>query len=287
MAVQQERARKAAIALSPLSRSHRLVITHGSGPQVGMLAEQSADADALSDATLDVIDAQIAGMLGYVLMRAMGNAFGTDVVTMLTEVLVNADDPAFGTPTKPIGPTVDAARAALLHAQHGWAMVPRGTGYRRVVASPDPIDVVELPAIRALIEAGITPICAGGGGIPVVCRDGGLAGVEGVVDKDLVTSLVARLVGADLLVLLTDVEGLWENWGKPSARLVRQAPTAWARAMALESGSMAPKVQACCDFADATGCPAFIGSLNDAVAIISGTAGTRFDRAVTAPSFAI
>lgn len=291
MTVQFERATQAAEALLPLTLTHRLVITHGSGPQVGMLAEQALNADALSDATLDVIDAEIGGMLGYVLSQSISNAFGQDVVTVLTRVVVDKNDPAFQHPTKPIGPVVSAQRSEHLRGCHGWTMIPRPDGFRRVVPSPIPLDIVELRGIRALVDAGIVPICAGGGGIPVV-RDrldssetsrSTLSGIEGVVDKDLVTSLLAERVGADLLLLLTDVEGLWENWGKPDARLIRHVSAADARMMDLEAGSMAPKVAACCNFAEATGNPAFIGSLNDAAAVVAGTSGTRIDREAFSP----
>lgn len=291
MAGQRDRAIKAAAALSPLARTHRLVITHGRGTYSGGL-DDSSGGDGVggdgvgSGTTLDVIDAQIEGMLGYLLAQALGNAFGSDVVTLLTQVEVAATDPAFACPTKPVGPIASETRSAELRSIHGWTMLPVAGGWRRVVPSPLPVDIVELAAIRSLIAAGIVPICSGGGGIPVVRRDFELSGVEGVVDKDLTSSLLARRIGADLLVLLTDVEGLWMHWGQADAQLVRRAPAAWAQTLALESGSMAPKVQGCCEFAESTGKPAYIGSLNDAAAIVAGERGTQISTAITRSTFA-
>jgi carbamate kinase len=283
MEAQRDHAAKVARSLAPLSVTHRLVITHGSGPQVGILAQLASMATSLRDTTLDVIDAEIEGMMGYVLMQALANEFAADVATLLTQVVVSPLDDAFVLLTKPIGPVVTEAVATQLSSEHGWCFAPRGDGFRRLVASPAPIGIVELPSIRALIDAGVIPVCAGGGGIPVVRTDYQLAGIEAVVDKDFVTSLLARELKADLLVLLTDVDGLLTGWGNPHGQLVRHAPTHWARALVLEPGSMGPKVLACCDFADATGKPAFIGSIADAEGVVAGRCGTRFDQLGTAP----
>ena len=277
MAVQREQALKAAVAIAPLAVSHRLVITHGSGPQVGILSEQSLQATALKDTTLDVVDAEIEGMIGYLLMQACQNTFACDVATLLTQVAVNPYDEAFSLPTKPIGGFVSKQTAKRLHEERGWTFALRTGGFRRLVASPTPIEIIELPSIRALITSGIVPVCAGGGGIPVVRTDYQLEGIEAVVDKDHVSSLLAQELHADLLLLLTDVDGLSTGFGNPHARLVRHAPIVWARQQCLEAGSIAPKVEACCNFVEATGNPAFIGKLSEAAEVVAGTKGTRFD----------
>jgi carbamate kinase len=221
-----------------------------------------------------------------VLVQALSNAFTQNVVAVLTQVLVSATDPAFLKPTKPIGTAMDATQAAAAEKQHGWTMQERSNGFRRVVASPAPIEIIELKALNALIEIGVVPICVGGGGIPVIRTGDQLSGIEGVIDKDLASSLLARSLGADTLVLLTDVEGLWENWGKPDARLVRHGSAEWASQLHLESGSMEPKVRACVDFAKATGNAAFIGSLTDAVNVLGRTSGTCIDMTTAPPEFA-
>ena len=229
MAVQREQALKAAVSLAPLAISHRLVITHGSGPQVGILSEQSLQASALKDSTLDVVDAEIEGMIGYLLMQAFRNTFACDVATILTQVVVNPYDDAFSLPTKPIGGFVSEQTAESLHRERGWTFAKRTGGFRRLVASPMPLEIVEVESIRALRSAGVLPICAGGGGIPVVRTDYQLNGIEAVVDKDPVSSLLAQELHAELLLLLTDVDGLSTGFGNPHARLVRHAPVEWAR----------------------------------------------------------
>ncbi len=278
MEAQRHHAAKVAKSLAPLSVSHRLVVTHGSGPQVGILAEHSAKATALQDSSLDVIDAEVEGMLGYVLMQALANEFACGVATLLTQVVVSSLDDAFVFLSKPIGPVVTSDVASRLTADRGWRFAPHSGGFRRLVASPRPLEIVELSSIRALIDAGVIPVCAGGGGIPVLRTDYQLAGIEAVIDKDLVTSLLARELQADALVLLTDVAGLVTGWGNPHAQLVRNAPTIWARALELEPGTIGPKVAACCDFFEATGKPAFIGSIGDAQGVLERRVGTCFDQ---------
>lgn len=278
MEAQRTHAAAVARSLAPLSVTHRLVITHGSGPQVGILAEQSSTSTAFRDTSLDVIDAEVEGMIGYVLMQALANEFACDVATLLTQVVVSSQDDAFVFLSKPIGPVLAPEVAGRLTAERGWRFAPHGGGFRRLVASPRPVEIVELGSIRALINAGIIPVCVGGGGIPVLRTDYQLAGIEAVVDKDLVTSLLARELHADALLLLTDVDGLMTGWGNPHAQLVRQAPTIWARALELEPGSMGPKVVACCDFVEATGRPAYIGNITDPEGLINGQIGTRFEQ---------
>jgi carbamate kinase len=279
ISVQRERAVATAIVLAELALTHRLIITHGSGPQTGLVADRFATPGGFADSTLDVIDAEIEGMLGYLLVQAFGNAFATEVAAVLTQIVVDPNDPAFKDPTKPIGTSLTASQALQVTMERGWTTIPKGDTFRRVVASPLPLEIVELNAIKTLVANGIVPVCAGGGGIPVVRTDGALSGIEAVIDKDLASSLLARNVGADLLVLLTDVEGLWQNWGASDAQLIRECTPDWARTLDLESGSMQPKVQACADFATLTGNPAYIGSLSKAVDVFAGRSGTRFHSA--------
>ncbi len=276
IAAQRERAELAAHALAPLTTTHRLVITHGSGPQIGVLAQQAASATTFRDITLDVLDAEVEAMIGYILMQALGAVLAPPVVTVLTRVVVAPDDPAFAVPTKPIGPYVDAETAAHLRTSAGWTFLEHQGRHRRIVASPDPVEVVELSAIRVLVDAGFVPICAGGGGIPVVRSGGALSGVEAVVDKDAVTALIAIGLNADVMMLLTDVEGLMTEWGTDHAQVVRRTDAAAVRSLHLEAGSMGPKVRACADFTAATGRPSFIGRLADAVDVLAGRTGTMF-----------
>jgi len=199
---------------------------------------------------------------------------GLEVATLLTQVEVDRDDPAFAAPTKPIGPVYDEATARRLAAERGWQIARDGDGYRRVVASPEPQRILELPAIRALLAARFTVVCAGGGGVPVLLDgSGAIEGVEAVIDKDLASALLATQVGAERLLLLTDVDAVYDGWGTPGARPIRRATVAEMRARRFAPGSMAPKVEAACRFAAAGGIAA-IGALEDAQAILDGVAGT-------------
>jgi carbamate kinase len=255
------------VVLAALARHHRLVITHGNGPQVGHLSARQPDE------SLDVLDAQSSGSIGYALLGALAAAApDLDLASLLTRVIV-ADVEAT-TARKPIGPRVDAAVRAG-GERRGWRYDRAGDGWRRVVPSPDPIAIVELRAIEVLLAAGTTVIAAGGGGVPVVIDDGRLVGVEAVVDKDLTSSLLARDLGADGLVLLTDVDGVHVDHGAPTQRTLRSATVEELRAMALPEGSMGPKAEAACRFVEAGGAFAAIGALGDAVAIVEGQAGTR------------
>lgn len=282
---QQHNARAAAQALAGLAAGHELVVTHGNGPQVGLLARLSAPHDATEHATpLDVLGAESEGLIGYLLTQELGNALpGREVVTLLTRVLVDGHDPAFAAPATPIGrgyPSEQAAWAAA-HAQ-GWAVAADGDVWRRVVASPQPREIVELPTIRRLVDAGVLVVCAGGGGVPVVrARDGALRGAEAVIDKDFTASLLAQAVGADALLLLTDVDGVQRDWGTPQAARITALTADEVDALAPAAG-MGPKAQAAARFARATGGVAAIGRLADAALLLSGQAGTRVTAA--APS---
>lgn len=273
--VQRTNIASAAAALSVAARDYRLVVTHGNGPQVGLLALQNAAYTEVAPYPLDVLDAETEGMIGYLLDQHLANNLpGRQVATLLTQVVVDAHDPALFKPTKPIGPVYDEQRARHLAAQRGWTMVPDGEFWRRAVPSPAPLEVVELPVIRLLAMHGVTVVCSGGGGIPVV-RDGdGLRGIEAVIDKDATSSLLARGLEAAQLILLTDVGGVATGWGTDHVRWLRSSAPDTLRLMSFASGSMQPKINAVCDFVESTGRRASIGSLDELPAILAGHAGT-------------
>ena len=274
--VQRRNVEPAAAAVASIARHDSVVLTHGNGPQVGLLAMQS---EAFPDAApypLDVLDAESEGMIGYLLEQRLGRIHGPDLLaTLLTQVVVDPDDPAFTRPTKPIGPVFDRAEGARLARVRGWAMAPDGPGIRRVVASPEPLDIVELNAIRLLLRSGVLVIAAGGGGIPVVeMPAGGYRGVEAVVDKDLTAALLASKLRADTLIMLTDVDAVYDEYGTPAATPIRHAGVNELRGLSLPAGSMGPKVEAGCRFVESGG-RALIGSLDDVPALLAGKAGTE------------
>jgi carbamate kinase len=277
--VQARNAHAAAAALAEVAASHRLVVTHGNGPQVGLLALQNEGCTASSPYPLDVLDAETEGMIGYVLEQQLGAHLPPDrLVSLLTQVVVDRDDPAFGRPTKPIGPLYEEAVARRHARERGWSIAWDGHGWRRVVASPRPRRIVELTAIRVLVDAGVTVVCAGGGGIPVVETADGLRGVEAVIDKDLSAALLATELAADALLLLTDVDGVYADFGTPDATRIERATPPELRAMALPEGSMGPKVEAACRFVEGGGKLGAIGSLHDAHRLLHGDAGTVVTR---------
>lgn len=270
--------KNAAAALADVARSHELVITHGNGPQIGLLALQSEALRDVRTYPLDLLGAETEGMIGYLIEQELGNALpGRQVVSLLTQVVVDALDPAFRNPTKPIGPVYTEKQIRELAHQRGWAVAPDGPngGWRRVVASPAPRAFIELPTIRLLLDHKVIVICAGGGGIPVVIGHGGdRHGVEAVIDKDFSAALLARQVDADMLVLLTDVKHVEIDYGKPDAHGLSRTTPRELESYKFEPGSMAPKVDAASWFVSTTGRRAAIGSLNDAAAVVSGSAGT-------------
>jgi carbamate kinase len=273
---QRANVRDAAAALAALAGDHRLVITHGNGPQVGLLARQ---AEALADGApvpFDVLAAESEGLIGYLLVEQLSRHLGAErVAVLLTRVVVDAGDPGFARPTKPIGSMLSEPDARRFERERGWATARDGDGWRRVVASPHPVRVVELPAIEALVAAGEVVVCAGGGGIPVTIGDDGhLVGVEAVIDKDLTSALLASELDATSLVVLTDVEGVYAGWATPAQRLVRATSPDELRRCAWASGSMGPKVEAACRFAERTGRTARIGSLDHAADVVAGRSGT-------------
>ncbi len=271
-------AKQAAQALAPISLEARLVVTHGNGPQVGLLALKE---DAYAEGApypLDVLDAETEGQIGYVVELELDNAIDhQDTVTVITRVLVDAGDPAFAEPTKFIGPVYEEAQARTLAAERGWTVKPDGDRWRRVVPSPDPKEIVQLGAIRRLIGGGFLVVCVGGGGVPVIQVDGGHAGVEAVIDKDLASALLAAGLEADVLVLATDVDAVYLDWGKPGQRAVSRTTAAKLRKHSFPEGSMGPKVEAACRFVETTGHRAAIGPLEQLPGLIAGTSGTRIE----------
>ena len=255
-----------------LDAGHEVVITHGNGPQVGYLALQGGPFP------LDVLGAETDGMIGYVLQQELDNAYAPDAkyATLLTQIEVDPKDPAFRAPTKFIGPIYTQADAAKLSAERGWTIGIDGDHYRRTVPSPRPKRILELGVINLLLEQNVIVICAGGGGIPVVQKPGGtMIGVEAVIDKDHASGFLARALNADVFLMLTDVEGVFANWGTPDQAIISHATPDALDSMSFPAGSMGPKVEAACNFARATGGFAAIGRLADCLALVAGTTGTR------------
>ncbi|MGZ8734672.1 MAG: carbamate kinase [Acidimicrobiia bacterium] len=275
--VQVTNVRQAIASLAPLARDHELVLSHGNGPQVGLLALESAlDPTLTRPYPFDALGAQTQGLIGYWLLQELENACpDRPVAALVTQTLVSAADRAFTDPTKFVGAVYPERAAHTLAEARGWSVARDGTGWRRVVPSPAPERVVEAPVIRLLVEAGVIVVCAGGGGVPVI-RDerGRLRGIDAVVDKDLTAALLAEDLDADILLLLTDVAAVEANFGTPHARPIRRATPQELRQHAFPAGSMGPKVAAACRFAERTGRAAAIGALADAEAILAGRAGT-------------
>ena len=271
--------RAAARALAPLAHKHELVLSHGNGPQVGLLALQAAAYTGVEPYPLDVLDAQTEGMIGYMIEQELRNLLPRNVpfATILTMVEVDPADPAFAHPTKFVGPQYSRGDSDRISAEKGWIFHRDGELFRRVVPSPRPRRIFEIRPICWLLEQGAIVICTGGGGIPVMyLPDNGsrLTGVEAVIDKDSASALLAQEIRADLFVMATDVNGVYLDWGKPSARLVRATTPGKLRRHTFPAGSMGPKVEAACAFVEKTGKQAAIGSLAGIGAIVEGDAGT-------------
>jgi len=279
---QHTNVRIAAAALADLARDHQIIVAHGNGPQVGLMALRSAAYAPENPWPLDILGAETEGMIGYLIEQELMNALprGTDCATLLTRVEVNPDDPAFDHPTKPIGPVYTAEDAKQVRDANQWSMVEETAGaLRRVVPSPLPVAILGVTPIRLLVEAGVCVICAGGGGIPVVRRkDGTMEGVEAVIDKDRTSALLARALDADVLLMLTDVEAVFRDWGGPDQSAIRRITPEALADLRFPAGSMGPKVTAACDFVRAGGRMAGIGRLEDARAIVEGQAGTLVQR---------
>ena len=276
---QRENARIAAKALARIVEAgHDLVITHGNGPQVGLLALQGLAYKPDEVFPLDVMGAETEGMIGYLIEQELENALNhtRTVATLLTQVRVDPDDPAFGKPTKFVGPVYDKAQAQEMADKHSWSIAQDGESWRRVVPSPAPKEIPDIKVIRQLLIHGTIVICAGGGGIPVVSRnDGGLTGIEAVIDKDAVSALLGENLGADVLLMLTDVDGVYRDFGTDQAARIETLSANDAAALDLPAGSMGPKVDAACRFANSGARWAGIGRLADAFKIVDQRAGTR------------
>lgn len=276
---QQRNLVRAAISLVAVAREHEIVVTHGNGPQVGLLAIQDQAIPGLGGFSLDVLGAETEGMIGYLLAQELRNALpGARVASILTQVEVDPDDAAFRSPSKPVGPMYTRSQADAVAAAKGWSVAADGDGFRRVVPSPRPLRVLEIDTLRLLVEAGTIVICAGGGGIPTMYQGETLVGAEVVIDKDRASAVLACEVGADLLVLATDVSGVFADWGTANHRLIRHATPEQLRAQRFGVGSMGPKVEAAIAFVEETGKSAAIGSLEEIERIVAGEAGTIITR---------
>jgi carbamate kinase len=279
---QRENAHAACKALAPVALDHELVISHGNGPQVGLLALQGSAYTAVDTYPLDVLGAQTEGMIGYIIEQELGNELPPDrhLATLLTMIEVESGDPAFDDPTKPIGPLYEADEAARLEREKGWAFKADGDSLRRVVPSPLPRRIFEIEAINALLERGCVVICAGGGGIPTSYVDESvtagrrLVGVEAVIDKDLASALLAIDLGADVLAIVTDVDAVYSGWGGDDQQPIARASPAMLEDDEFAAGSMGPKVRAACEFVERTGRMAAIGSIADTARLVRGEAGT-------------
>lgn len=275
---QRSNIRIAAEQIARIVDGNELVIAHGNGPQVGLLSLQAAAYTGVTPYPLDVLGAETEGMIGYMIEQELGNLLPAETAfaTLLTQVEVDADDPAFQHPSKPIGPIYSEEEARRLAQEKGWSIAADGDSFRRVVASPRPKRIFEIRPIKWLLEKGSIVICAGGGGIPTMYdSDGKLHGVEAVIDKDLCSALLARQLDSDLLVIATDVAAVFVDWGKPGQKAIEQAHPDEIEKLDFAAGSMGPKVQAACEFARHTGKPAVIGSLADIHNIIQRRGGTR------------
>ncbi len=281
MTVESQRAnvRTACEALAPLALEHELVISHGNGPQVGLLALQAAAYGDVESYPFDVLGAQTEGMIGYFIEQELGNLLPFDkaLATVLTMTEVDPDDPAFAEPSKFVGPAYDEQEALAKAAANGWVVKPDGAAWRRVVPSPMPRRIFEIRPVRWLLEHGSVVVCTGGGGIPTMYEPGTrrLVGVEAVIDKDRSSAVLARDVGADRLVIVTDAPGVCAGWGTPDQQLIRSAHPDALAALPFPAGSMGPKVEAACAFARQSGQVAAIGALGDLGAVLAGTAGTH------------
>ena len=276
---QRENIRIAAKVLAPIIEKHEVVISHGNGPQVGLLSLQSAAYKEVEEYPLDILGAQTQGMIGYMIEQELGNHLPVEIpiASILTMVEIDPEDPAFSNPTKPIGPIYDEKEARDLAKLKGWNIKPDGDNWRRVVPSPEPHRIFQLRPIHWLLEKGTVVICAGGGGIPTSYKDNGkLEGVEVVIDKDRASSLLAFELEADLLIMATDTDGVYLDWGSDSEKIISKTTPEEISKYSFDKGSMGPKVEAACSFVERSGQRAVIGSLKDIEKMVSGISGTQF-----------
>ncbi len=281
--VQRANVRKAACALADLvALGHQIVVAHGNGPQVGLLALQASAYKEVAPYPLDILGAESVGMIGYLVEQELANALPPDtrLATVLTQIEVDPGDPAFSRPEKPIGPVYDAVEKRRAQEARDWTMVEEKPGrWWRAVPSPLPRRITQIGAIRLLVNAGVVTICAGGGGIPVVrSEDGRLEGVEAVIDKDRAAGLLAEELSADVYLMLTDVDAVYEAWGTERQRRIDRVRPGEIKTSDFPPGSMGPKVESAAAFASVEGRLAGIGRLEDARAILEGRAGTTFSQ---------
>lgn len=264
--------------IAKISHNNELVITHGNGPQVGLIALQQDAYHEVPPYPLDAVGAQSIGLIGYMIQKELRGLIGptADIASVLTQTEVDPKDPAFSHPTKPVGPIYDKKTAEKLAQEHRWTIAQDNDKYRRVVASPDPKQILGLAAIKTLVENGHLVICCGGGGIPVYFSpQGEVVGAEAVIDKDLASSLLASSIDTDLFVIATDVEGVFLDWRTPQQKLIRKTSPAFLRTISFPKGSMEPKIEAACRFVEKTGRTAIIGSLSQIEEILQGCSGTQ------------
>ena len=279
---QRANARIACKALAPIALEHDLIVSHGNGPQVGLLALQGSAYTEVDPYPLDLLGAQTEGMIGYVIQQELGNElpFEKRLASLLTLIEVDPDDPAFADPTKPIGPIYSEDDAVRLTREKGWVFKPDGASFRRVVPSPLPRRIFGIEPVEWLLAHDCVVICAGGGGVPVMYTDvpaaagRQLVGVEAVIDKDLASALLAKDVHADALVIVTDVDAVYTDWGTPHQRAIRRASPSALAGSEFAAGSMGPKVRAACSFVEQTGGLAVIGAMSDTPGLLRGDVGT-------------
>ncbi len=277
--VQRRNIEIAVKTISEIAKHYNVVLVHGNGPQVGLLALQGLEYRKVAPYPLDVLGSETQGMIGYMLMQEFKNMLPErNISCMLTQMMVDPKDPAFANPTKPIGPVYQEAEARELAEKYHWTVKPDGQYFRRVVPSPQPIGIVEHDAISQLISAGHLVICTGGGGIPVKRENGKLVGVEAVIDKDMSAAFLAKQLNADALLILTDADAVYLDWGKPTQHALRSTTPSELANYQFDAGSMGPKIEASCEFIQQGGKVVGIGALEDGLRILEGTAGTNITR---------
>ncbi|MFA0114461.1 carbamate kinase [Vibrio sp. 10N.261.46.E11] len=277
--VQRRNIETAVKTISEIAKVYNVVLVHGNGPQVGLLALQGLEYKKVNPYPLDVLGSETQGMIGYMLMQEFKNYLpDRNISCMLTQMTVDPNDPAFADPTKPIGPIYEEAEARELAEKFHWIVKPDGKHFRRVVPSPRPTGIVEHEAITQLIEAGHLVICTGGGGIPVKKESGKLVGVEAVIDKDMSAAFLAKQLNADALLILTDADAVYLDWGKPTQHALRSTTPSELAKFTFDAGSMGPKIEASCEFIQQGGKVVGIGALEDGLQILQGQAGTNITK---------
>ncbi|HIF9126253.1 TPA: carbamate kinase [Photobacterium damselae] len=274
--IQRQNIATAAKTIAQIAEEYNIVLVHGNGPQVGLLALQGLEFKKVAPYPLDVLGSETQGMIGYMLMQELKNLLPEQNVScMLTQMSVDPNDPAFADPTKPIGPVYDEAEAREMAEKYHWTVKPDGQYFRRVVPSPLPTGIIEKDAINTLIENDHLVICTGGGGIPVKHENGQLVGVEAVIDKDMSAAFLAKQLEADALLILTDADAVYLDWGKPTQKALSSTTPSELSQYTFDAGSMGPKIEASCEFIKQGGKLVGIGSLADGLRILKGERGTN------------